>query len=120
MKRKVKPGERQGHWLSHIEQAQAMKVSLAQYCRVRGLNVQSLYNARHELSGNAKAGVASSLPGKTAAKRFVAVDLTALPAALTPSTVCRIQLGDVVIECASLPCVQWLSALARGVGHAVP
>lgn len=41
---------RQRQWLSHIRRAQARKMPLAQYCRAKGLSVQTLYNVRHELS----------------------------------------------------------------------
>lgn len=121
MKTEVRPTSRQGHWLSHLKRAQALKIPLAQYCRARGLNVQSVYNAKHELSGKRRGAGASGRGRKKAAgaSRFIALDLSAMPAA-TPASACRIELRDVVIECARLPEASWLSALARGLGDAVP
>jgi hypothetical protein len=119
MKTDVKPTSRQEHWLSHLERARALKMPLAQYCRRRGLNVQSLYNARHKLSGKRR-DLSRPIRKKAAgASRFIALELSGMAAA-APASVCRIQLHDVVIECARLPEAAWLSALARGVGDAVP
>jgi len=117
MKTNAKPAGRQAHWLTHVERARALKMPLAQYCRARGLNVQSLYNVRHELSAKVRrADVSSSSPKKTT-HPFIAVEL----ASPTPSgSACRIQLRDVVIECAGLPEPAWLWALSRGAGDVVP
>lgn len=123
MKTPSKPTSRQAHWLSHLERARALKMPLAQYCRVRGLKVQSLYNTRHELSGKQRRAGASGRRRAQAgrASQFVAVELASAPSAGSArASACRIQLREVVIECASLPEPGWLSALARGVGDAVP
>lgn len=112
---------RQQHWLLHLRRAEADKTPLAQYCRAKGLNVQSLYNARHELLGKGKRRSASRLAASKSkvVNRFVAVRLAASPA---PSSgmVCRVQFKEVVIECASLPPPAWLAGLATEVTHAVP
>jgi hypothetical protein len=112
---------RQQQWLLHLRRAEAHKTPLAQYCRAKGLNVQSLYNARHELLGKGKRRSASRLAASKSkgVNRFVAVRLAASP---SPSSgvACRVQLKDVVIECASLPPSAWLAELAMGAIHAVP
>lgn len=112
---------RQQQWLLHLRRAEADGTPLAQYCRAKGLNVQSLYNVRHELLGKGKGRSAS---GRAANKtqgvdRFVAVRLAA-PAATSCGVACRVQLQGVVIECASLPPPAWLTGLARGATDAVP
>lgn len=121
MSKNEKPTVRQAHWLSHLERARSLKLPLAQYCRSRGLNVQSLYNARHELLGKPQRGSVSGATGKTATKasRFVAVELAPTPMRVA-GPVCRIELRDVVIECAHLPEAGWLLALSRGASDVVP
>lgn len=118
MKSKAKVASRQEHWRSHLLRARTLKMSLAEYCRRRGLKVQSLYNAQHELSGKQRRSGAGAAKRKqpVGIGRFVAVELAA-PSSTTPG--CRIQLRDVVIECATLPEAVWLAALARGAADAV-
>ena len=121
MKTSVKPTVRQAHWLSHLQRARSLGLPLAEYCRARGLNVQSLYNARHELSGKPRGAQLAAAPRKVAAKgsRFVAVELASTPmGAVGPA--CRIQLRDVVIECADLPPAGWLLGLTKGAADVVP
>jgi len=120
MKSKAKVASRREHWRSHLQRARTLKMSLAEYCRRHGLKVQSLYNARHAQSGKQRRAGASGARQKQAAGmgRFVAVELAA-PASSTPGSGCRIQLRDVVIECAQLPEAVWLAALARGAADAV-
>jgi hypothetical protein len=123
MSKNEKPTVRQAHWLSHLEQAQSLKLPLAQYCRSRGLNVQSLYNARHELLGKSRgvSGRARTRKAVTKASRFVAVELAPTPMAMRVSgPACRIELRHVVIECAQLPEAGWLLALSKGVSDVVP
>lgn len=106
---KTNPGKltrRQRQWLSHLRRAEARKMPLTQYCRAQGLSVQSLYNARYELTQ------------KRSASQFVAVQMAASPA--VPGGACRVHLKEVMIECASLPSPAWLAQLAMGVPHAVP
>jgi hypothetical protein len=117
MKTDVKPTSRQEHWLSHLKRARALKMPLAQYCRARGLKVQSLYNARHELSGKRR-GVSKPVRKKAAgAGRFIALELSGMAAA-APASVCRIQLRDVVIECATSPSAG-AGAGVRGLGTSI-
>lgn len=119
MKTTVKPTVRQAHWLSHLERARSLGVPLAQYCRSRGLNVQSLYNARHELSNKPRRGGGQPRRAAARASRFVAVELAATPTAVS-GPACRIQLRDVVIECSELPQAGWLLALSSGAANVVP
>jgi hypothetical protein len=121
MRSKSKRRSRQAHWQAHLERARTLKMSLAAYCRSRGLSVQSLYNARHELSGKPPRTGTNGARQKKASgmNRFVAVELASTRPPIASGSACRIQLRDVVIECATLPEVEWLAALARGAANAV-
>jgi len=112
---------RQRQWLSHIRRAQARKMPLAQYCRAKGLSVQTLYNVRHELSrkGERRTENRPAARKTRPAERFVAVQVASTPA-VSAGAACRVHLKGVVIECASLPAPAWLAGLATGVPHAVP
>ena len=116
MKTHKKPTARQAHWLSHLERARILKLPLAQYCRARGLNVQSLYNTRHEQSGRPRGANGNAAPRKAAGKgdRFIAVELTEAAPMRAAGPACRIELRDVVVECADLPEARWLLALSKG------
>lgn len=111
---------RQQEWLTHLRRAEARKMPLAQYCRAQGLSVQSLYNARYELTLQERRSTASNpAPKKSRSTNpFVAVQMAPSPAA--PVAACRVHLKDVTIECASLPSPSWLAQLAMGAPHAVP
>jgi hypothetical protein len=95
-------------------------MSLAAYGRSRGLSVQSLYNARYELLGKQGRSAANAGRQKKAGgmNGFVAVELASSASSACGSG-CRIQLRDVVIECAKLPEAVWLVALARGTADAI-
>jgi hypothetical protein len=116
--RRGKPTQREQGLLAHVRRAQARKMSLTQYCRANGLNVQSLYNLRSRLART------ESRPRPTVPKKrklvtpFVAVRV-ANPAA-APSAACRLQVKGWVIECASLPSPAWLAGLMAGDTDAVP
>ena len=110
---------RQQQWLTHLRRAEAGKMPLAQYCRAQGLNVQSLYNARYELTQRVRSTASKPAPGESrSTSPFVAVQMAPSPAA--PAAACRVHLKDVTIECASLPSPAWLAQLAMGAAHAVP
>jgi len=111
---------RQREWLSHLRRAEARKMPLAQYCQAQGLSVQSLYNARYELTLRGRRSMASKpAPKKSRSTNpFVAVQMAPSPA--VPAAACRVRLRDVMIECASLPPPAWLVGLARGATDAVP
>jgi hypothetical protein len=117
--RRTKRMQREQQLLAHIRRAQARKMPLAEYCRNRGLNVQSIYNLRHRLRG--RSGVHRAAAGRRSRKPadpFIAVRV-ATPAA-TPLTACRLQVKGWVIECTSLPSPEWLVGVMAGDTHAVP
>jgi hypothetical protein len=120
MKSTARSKSRRAYWQAHLERAGTLKMSLAEYGRTRGLSVQSLYNARHASAGKPRE-IQSSAATQTAAgvRPFVAVALASQPSS-APAMACRIQLRDVVIECARLPEAVWLAALARGAADVVP
>ena len=108
---------REQEHLAHLRGAQARKMPLAQYCRVKGLSVQSLYNLRHQLSrksGRSRAAARKSKP----TGRFVAVRVAPTESA-PASAACRLHLKGWVIECASLPPTAWLTGLMAGDTDAV-
>ena len=111
---------RQQEWLTHLRRAEAGKMSLAHYSRAQGLSVQSLYNARYEMTQQGRRSTASKpAPKKSrSANPFVAVQMA--PSPVVPEATCRVHLKDIVIECTSLPSPVWLTQLAMGAAHAVP
>jgi hypothetical protein len=110
---------REQEHLAHIERAQARKLPLAQYCRARGLNVQSLYNLRHQLSKRNGPRSAVSARKSPPADKFIAVQVAARPVAAS-SAACRLHRQGWVIECSSLPPPAWLAGLMAGDVNAVP
>jgi hypothetical protein len=108
---------RERDYLAHLRRAQARKLPLAQYCRVHGLNVQSLYNLRHQLSGKSgRLRAAAAARQSKPADKFIAVRM----APVAPSgAACRLHLKGWVIECASLPPPAWLAGLLAGAADAV-
>lgn len=103
--------ERERGWLTHVRQAQELKVNFSQYCRQRGLQAHQWYWLRR---GLIRKGV---LAGRSKTKsaqggRFIPVRMAA-PVSAAPA--CRVHHpSGWVIECGSLPHVQWLSALLSG------
>jgi hypothetical protein len=53
--------QREKELLAHVRQAQARKLSLAEYCRTQGLNVQCFYNLRYRLRGRSEASEGGEL-----------------------------------------------------------
>jgi predicted secreted protein len=104
--------------LAHVRRAQARKMSLAQYCRAKGLNVQSLYNLRHQLAGKRAMRPKAAAKRLKPASRFVSVQVAAAEAA-RPGAACRLHLKGCVIECASLPPTAWIAGLMAGDADAV-
>ncbi len=105
--------------LAHLQRAQASKLPLAQYCRARGLNVQSLYNLRYQLSKRNGAPSRASAKKSTPAAKFIEVQVAPTP--VVPSgAACRLHRKGWVIECASLPSTAWLAGLMAGDANAVP
>ncbi|MEJ0035183.1 MAG: hypothetical protein WDO68_31000 [Gammaproteobacteria bacterium] len=103
--------------LDHVRRARAGKMSLAQYCRKKGLNVQSLYNLRYQLSGKRSAQPKAPTKKSRREDKFVAVQVAAETAA--PSAACRLHLKGLLIECASLPPTVWIAGLMAGGADAV-
>lgn len=111
--RRTKRIQREQQLLAHIRRAQACKMPLAEYCRSRGLNVQSVYNLRYRLRGGSGTRSAAAGPrSRKPADAFIAVRV-ATPAA-PAATACRLQVKGWVIECASLPPPTWLAGLMAG------
>jgi len=105
--------------LAHLQRARAHPAPLAQYCRARGLNVQSLYNLRHRLLKRNAPRSAVSSRGSRPAQKFIKVKVAAKPVAPSGAA-CRLHRQGWVIECASLPPPAWLAGLMAGDANAVP
>jgi hypothetical protein len=112
---------REREYLEHLRQAQAQKLTLAQYCRARGLRAQSLYSVSSKLAskGNLvhRTGAIIAKPPQ-ASDQFVAVRVA--PAATNGAgAVCRLRHpSGWTIECANWPQASWMSALVQGGDHA--
>ena len=112
---------REREYLEHLRQAQAQKLTLAQYCRARGLRAQSLYSVSSKLAGKGNVGhrtvevVAKPLQ---ATNQFMAVRVA--PVATNSSgAVCRLRHpSGWMIECMDLPQASWMAALVQGGEHA--
>ena len=103
--------ERERACLTHVREAQRQKLSFSAYCRRQDLNIHQWHWIRR---GLIRKGV---LAGRGKAKSdkaagFVAVRIApCAPAA----PACRVHHpSGWVIECGSVPQVQWLSALLSG------
>ena len=105
--------QREEAYLDHVRRAQAGKVSLAQYCRTKGLNVQSLYNLRHQLSGKNLAQPKTPAKRSKSQSKFISVQVAAAET-VSPGAACRLHLKGWVIECASLPPTGWIAGLMAG------
>jgi hypothetical protein len=117
--RRGKATQREQELIAHVRRAEAGKVTMRQYCRANGLNVQSLYNLRSRLSRKEAGRRPAPTPRKRkAATPFVAVRISAPVAPATAA--CRLQVKGWVIECTSLPSPAWLVGLMAGDTHAVP
>ena len=105
--------------LDHVRRARARKMSLAQYCRTKGLNVQSLYNLRHQLAEKSSARHKAPAKKSKPEGKFISVQVAAAQTA-APGAACRLHLKGWVIECASLPPTAWIAGLMAGGADAVP
>ena len=112
---------REREYLEHLRQAQAQKLTLAQYCRVRGLRAQSLYSVSSKLAGKGYVGhrtvevVAKPLQ---VTNQFMAVRVAAV-ATNSSGAVCRLRHpSGWMIECMDLPQASWMAALVQGGEHA--
>lgn len=105
-------------YLTHVQRAQARGMPLAQYCRAEGVNVQSLYNLRYQLSGKSRKGPKLSAKKSSPTDKFVAVQVDS--GAVTAGAACRLHAKGWVIECSGLPPTAWLTGLMAGEADAVP
>ena len=98
--RRGKATQREQELIAHVRRAEAGKVTLRQYCRANGLNVQSLYNLRSRLARKEAGRRPAPTPKKRkAASPFVAVHV-ATPA-IAAATACRLHVKGWVIECSA-------------------
>ena len=100
--------EKERACVMHHRQAQALGISLAEYCRQRDLKVNQWYWIRNGLMR--RGVIASEIKAEAEQPSGFA------PVRITPSTsqsiACRIRHpGGWVIECDSVPPAQWLSQL---------
>ena len=112
-------GERQ--YLEHLRQAQAQKLTLAQYCRAGGLRAQSLYSVSSKLAGKGHVGhrtaevIAKPLQ---ATNQFMAVRVAPVTTN-SVAAVCRLRHpSGWMIECTDLPRASWIATLVQGGEHA--
>jgi hypothetical protein len=101
--------EKERAYLEHLQQAQKLGVSFAQYCRQKGLASKPWYWVRH---GLVRKGV---IAGRRQAQAEKPVGFVPVRIAPSATVVCRmIHPSGWIIECGSLPQVQWLTALLSG------
>ncbi len=114
--------ERERECLKHFRQAQELGVSFAEYCRSQGLKSNEWHAVRHGmvhkglLPGRNRSSGAKKKPSRRRQSRFAPVRLAAGGAEVSASAAaCRLRhASGWVIECASLPEVQWLKGLLEG------
>jgi hypothetical protein len=114
--------ERERECLKHFRQAQELGVSFAEYCRSQGLKSNEWHAVRHGmvhkglLPGRNRSGGTKKRPSRRRQSRFAPVRLAAGTAGVSANAaVCRLRhTSGWVIECASLPEVQWLKELLEG------
>jgi hypothetical protein len=115
--------ERERECLKHFRQAQELKVSFAEYCRSQGLKSNEWHAVRHGmvhkglLPGRNRSRGANKRPSRQRRSRFVPVRLASDTAGTSTSAVaCRLRhASGWLIECSSLPGIQWLKELLEGV-----
>ena len=101
--------EKERAYLEHSRQAQELGVSFAEYCRQQGMPISPWYWVRQRL---VRKGV---LGGREKAKSNKLAGFAPVHVAPSAATGCRISHpSGWIIECESLPQVQWLTALFSG------
>lgn len=108
---------RERDYLTHVQRAQARGIPLAQYCRAKGVNVQSLYNLRYQLSRESRRRPKGAAKKSSPMDKFISVQVDS--AAVSAGAACRLQVKGWVIECSSLPPREWLAGLMAGEVDAV-
>jgi hypothetical protein len=114
--------DRERECLKHFRQAQELGVSFAEYCRSQGLKSNEWHAVRHGmvdkglLPGRKGSRGAKKRPSRRRQSRFVPVRLGSGAAGVSANAAaCRLRhTSGWVIECASLPEVQWLKGLIEG------
>jgi hypothetical protein len=109
--------EREQQALEHLQKAQVLEVTLAEYARSFDLDVKELYSAKQALVR--KGVIASRAVGDPVDEAqpgdFVPVQVAPSSSSTSSTAVCRIRHpSGLVIECASFPPVSWLAALLPG------
>jgi hypothetical protein len=111
--------QREQQYLEHVRQAKAQGLALAQYCRARGLRVQSLYNIQHQL--RRKSTLSRRSAGTKQPKQsgdFIAMRVEPKPAAPAPTGVCQLRHpSGWTLECTSWPQASWMSEFLNGGTH---
>jgi hypothetical protein len=107
--------ERERAYLEHVKQAQELGVSLSEYCKSFGLNVQEWYGVKRDL---VRRGVLPGRASKPAGKGCEESGEAFIPVRIAPSTtcspavVCRIRHPQGwVFECMQMPEASWVAAL---------
>jgi len=117
--------ERERECLRHFQEAQERGVSFAEYCRSMDLKADEWHTVRH---GMVRKGFLPAGGGRAAGKRkqsrqkrarFIPVRLSSGSSAeISSGAACRLRhASGWVIECTSLPELQWLKGL---IGEAQP
>jgi hypothetical protein len=104
--------------LEHLQKAEELGVSVAEYCRTFEIDLKDLYNAKQALVRKgvitAKARDPDEAAEPTGANEFVSVVMTP-PAAPSVGPVCSIRHpSGLVIDCAAFPPAEWLAVLVSG------
>jgi len=112
---------REREYLEHLRQAQAQNLTLAEYCRARGLRAQSLYSVSSKLAGKGYVGHRTAeviaKPPQTM-NQFMAVRVAPVTTN-SVAAVCRLRHpSGWTIECMDLPQASWMATLVQGGEHA--
>jgi len=114
--------ERERECLEHFRQAQELGVSFAEYCRSQGLKSNEWHAVRHGmvhkglLPGRNRSSGAKKRPSRRRQSIFAPVRVASGAGVFSANVAaCRLRhTSGWVIECASLPEVQWLKGLLEG------
>lgn len=118
--------ERQGECLKHFREAQERGVSFAEYCRSMGLKAEEWYTVRHRMlgkgllpAGGSRVAAGNRKQSRRKRSRFIPVRVgPSSSAEISAGAICRLRhASGWVIECTSLPELQWLKGL---IGEAQP
>ena len=117
MSRSDKMTVNQRRALACAQQAREHGMALSAYARKRGFNERQIYDGIAAL--RRKGMLPAAGPVAAAKNDFVAVRMAPTPA--LHGTVCRVQVGDALIQCHQWPPAAWLATLAQvGADAATP